>query len=45
VIQPRLLDSFTRAALSPDPGLAVAALIIARVEHPTLDAGPYLDRH
>jgi regulator of sirC expression with transglutaminase-like and TPR domain len=44
VIQPRLLDSFARAALSPDPGLAVAALIIARVEHPTLDAGPYLDR-
>jgi regulator of sirC expression with transglutaminase-like and TPR domain len=44
VIRPHLLDSFVRAALSPDPDLAVAALIIARIEHPTLDAGPYLDR-
>ena len=44
MIRPHLLDSFVRAALSPDPDLAVAALIIARIEHPTLDAGPYLDR-
>jgi regulator of sirC expression with transglutaminase-like and TPR domain len=36
--------SFTQAALSPDPDLAVAALMIARVEYPQLDAGPYLDR-
>ena len=32
------------AALSPEPDLAVAALMIARVEYPKLDAGPYLDQ-
>ena len=31
-------------ALSPDPDLAVAALMIARIEYPKLDAGVYLDR-
>ncbi len=31
-------------ALGPDPDLAVAALMIARVEYRSLDAGPYLDR-
>jgi regulator of sirC expression with transglutaminase-like and TPR domain len=36
--------SFTHAALSPDPDLAIAALMIARIEYPKLDAGPYLDR-
>src|SRR5262245_50952415 len=36
--------SFASAALSPDPDLAIAALMIARVEYPKLDAGPYLDR-
>jgi regulator of sirC expression with transglutaminase-like and TPR domain len=35
--------SFTHAALSPDPDLAIAALMIARVEYPRIDAGPYLD--
>ena len=35
---------FTSTALSPDPDLAIAALMIARVEYPRLDAGPYLDR-
>ena len=40
----QLVRSFTDAALSPDPDLAAAALMIARVECPTLDAGPYLDR-
>ena len=40
----QLIHSFTHAALSPDPDLAVAALMIARVEYPKLDAGPYLDR-
>jgi regulator of sirC expression with transglutaminase-like and TPR domain len=40
----QLINSFTHAALSPDPDLAVAALMIARVEYPKLDAGPYLDR-
>ena len=44
MIRPQLLESFIRAALSPDPDLAIAALIIARVEHPALDAGPYLDQ-
>ena len=39
-----LVLSFTHAALSPDPDLAVAALMIARIEYPRLDAGPYLDR-
>jgi regulator of sirC expression with transglutaminase-like and TPR domain len=39
-----LVNSFSHAALSPDPDLAVAALMIARVENPNLDAGPYLDQ-
>jgi regulator of sirC expression with transglutaminase-like and TPR domain len=43
-LQPHLVHSFTHAALSPDPDLAVAALMIARVEYPKLDAGPYLDQ-
>jgi len=36
--------AFAHAALSPDPDLAVAALMIARVEYPRLEAGPYLDQ-
>lgn len=44
MIRQQLIHSFTHAALSPDPDLAVAALMIARVENPRLDAGPYLDR-
>ena len=40
----QLVRSFTIAALSPDPDLAIAALMIARVEYPKLDAGPYLDQ-
>src|SRR6266404_3700930 len=44
MIKPHLVRSFTHAALSPDPDLAVAALMIARIEYPCLDAGPYLDR-
>ena len=39
-----LVRSFSHAALSPDPDLAIAALMIARVEYPKLDAGPYLDQ-
>jgi regulator of sirC expression with transglutaminase-like and TPR domain len=39
----QFVRSFTHAALSPDPDLAIAALMIARVEYPKLDAGPYLD--
>ena len=30
--------------LGPDPDLSVAALMIARIEYPQLDVGPYLDR-
>lgn len=44
MIKEQLVRSFTYAALSPDPDLAVAALMIARIEYPRLDAGPYLDR-
>jgi regulator of sirC expression with transglutaminase-like and TPR domain len=43
VITDHLIHSFSRVALSPDPDLAVAALMIARIEYPKLDAGPYLD--
>jgi regulator of sirC expression with transglutaminase-like and TPR domain len=43
VVSDHLVHSFTRVALSPDPDLAVAALMIARIEYPKLDAGPYLD--
>jgi regulator of sirC expression with transglutaminase-like and TPR domain len=44
VIGTHLVHAFTHAALSPDPDLAVAALMIARIDYPKLDAGPYLDR-
>jgi regulator of sirC expression with transglutaminase-like and TPR domain len=44
VISDHLARAFHQAALSPDPDLAIAALMIARVEYPSLDAGPYLDR-
>ena len=44
MIRPQFIHSFAHAALSPEPDLAVAALMIARVEYPKLDAGPYLDQ-
>jgi regulator of sirC expression with transglutaminase-like and TPR domain len=44
VIRRQLVHAFTHAALSPEPDLAVAALMIARLEYPKLDAGPYLDQ-
>ena len=44
MIRKQLVHSFAHAALSPDPDLAVAALMMARVEYPKLDAGPYLER-
>jgi regulator of sirC expression with transglutaminase-like and TPR domain len=44
VVREQLVQNFTRLALSPDPDLGVAALMMARVEYPHLDAGPYLDR-
>lgn len=37
-----LLRSFAQIARSPDPDLAVAALMIARVAYPKLDPAPYL---
>src|SRR5438094_5606923 len=40
----QFVRSFKSAALSPDPDLAIGALMIARVEYPRLDAGPYLDQ-
>lgn len=39
-----LVRSFSKVALSPDPDLAVAALMIARVAYPKLDAVPYLEQ-
>src|SRR5919198_2461283 len=44
VMREQFVRSFASAALSPDPDLAVSALMIARVEYPKLDAGPYLDQ-
>jgi regulator of sirC expression with transglutaminase-like and TPR domain len=44
VLHERLVHAFTHAALSPDPELATAALLIARVEYPNVDAAAYLDR-
>lgn len=44
MIRAQLVHSFTHAALSPDPDLAVAALMIARIDYPALDAGPYLEQ-
>ena len=37
-----VLQAFSDAALSPDPDLAVAALMIARIEYPELDAKRYV---
>jgi regulator of sirC expression with transglutaminase-like and TPR domain len=42
VIRDHLVHSFTHAALSSDPDLAMPALLIARVDQPTLDVRPYL---
>lgn len=39
-----LLQAFRTVALSPEPDLAVAALMIARVAYPQLDAGRYLEQ-
>ena len=44
MIRESWVKAFTNAALSPDPDLAVAALMIARIEYPSLDATPYLDQ-
>lgn len=42
MLTPRAVRAFSHVALSPDPDLAVGALMIARVEYPGLDAGHYL---
>ncbi len=42
MLNPELVRHFAQAALSPDPDLAVAALMIARVEYPGLDPSRYL---
>jgi regulator of sirC expression with transglutaminase-like and TPR domain len=44
MLRPQLIRGFSQAALSPDPDLAVAALMIARVEYPKIDASPYLEQ-
>ncbi len=44
LLPPALLEEFTKAASSPDPGLAEPALLIARLGYPNLDPAPYLAR-
>ena len=39
-----LAEALTQATTSPGPGLARAALVIARIEYPRLDPGPYMAR-
>lgn len=43
MLSEQAIKAFTHAALSPDPDLAVAALMIARLAYPKLEAAPYLD--
>ena len=38
------IENFASVALSPEPDLAVVALMIARIEYPHLDATRYIDR-
>jgi regulator of sirC expression with transglutaminase-like and TPR domain len=44
VISEQLLERFAHVALSPDPDLAVGALMIARIAYPKLDAREYLEQ-
>jgi regulator of sirC expression with transglutaminase-like and TPR domain len=44
VVAEDLLSAFRAVALSPEPDLAIAALMIARVAYPDLDARPYIDQ-
>ena len=41
---PRIADDLLRALNEPGAALAPAALAIAGVEYPALDAAPYLQR-
>jgi regulator of sirC expression with transglutaminase-like and TPR domain len=43
VVAEELLSAFRAVALSPEPDLAVAALMIARVAYPNLDVSQYID--
>lgn len=44
MISPTFIERFTAVAKSPEPDLSIAALLMARLEYPHLDATPYLDR-
>ena len=44
MISERLVREFTDQALSADPDIAAAALIMARVAYPQLEAAPYLEQ-
>lgn len=43
-VAPDFIERFTAVARAPDPDLATAALLIARLEYPHLEASSYLDR-
>ena len=44
MLSSEFIDKFAQVARSPDPDLATAALLIARLEYPHLDSSHYLDR-
>ena len=44
MISSEFVRTFTQVAKTPDPDLAIVALLIARLEYPKLDASPYLDQ-
>ena len=44
MVSSEFIHKFTQVAKSPDPDLATAALFIARLEYPHLDASRYLTR-
>jgi len=42
MVSPEFVRTFTQFAKAPNPDLATVALLIAKLEYPTLDASPYL---
>jgi regulator of sirC expression with transglutaminase-like and TPR domain len=44
IVSKDFIEKFTAVAKSPEPDLATAALFIARLEYPKLEASRYLDR-
>ena len=44
MVSSHFIHKFTQVAKSPDPDLATAALLIARLEYPRLDASHYLSQ-